>query len=146
MTRWRKRLVAAAITLALAGMSALFAGSGPGAQAAVNGCSVTYRILAQWPQGFQSQVTITNQGPTVTGWQLEFDFPTASQQVVDGWSANWDQQGNHVTATPESWNSELATNQPVIIGFLGASSGANPVPTGFKLNGLGCGGAGITEY
>lgn len=146
MIRRRIRLVAAAAALVLAGSLAWFVGPAPVAQATTSGCSVTYRVLSQWPQGFQAQVTFTATGAPLHGWQLEFDFPLATQRVDHGWSADWQQEGRHVIATPMSWNGDVALGQTVAVGFVGSYSGTNPVPTGFKVNGSGCGGAGITEY
>lgn len=158
MTRWRKFLAAAAASLALATSFAIVGASGPVAQATVAGCSVEYQVVSQWADGFQSQVTITQHGAALSRWRLEFDLP-ATSQMAHGWSATWEQLGNRVTATSLSWNSELATDRPVTVGFLGSASGTTVAPSLFTLNGVRCNGpttgptviyttgpAGITEY
>ncbi len=99
---------------------------------------MSYRVSSQWPGGFTAEVTITNLGAPLSGWRLEFQFPSASQQVTQGWNAVWSQSGQSVTATNASWNGNLGTNQSVSAGFNGAWSGSNPVPAAFTLNGQAC--------
>ena len=83
---------------------------------------------------------ITNLGDPVSSWTLRFTFP-AEQQITHGWSAGWSQTGADVTAADAGWNATLATNASTLIGFNGASSGTNPVPTSFSLNGVPCNGS-----
>jgi hypothetical protein len=108
------------------------------AVAASTGCSVTYTVQSQWPGGFTSNVSITNLGDPVPAWTLTFDFPDSGQKVTQGWSATWSQAGTHVSAASMSYNGALGTNGTTSIGFGGAWSGSNPVPTSFALNGLTC--------
>ncbi|GFJ96205.1 cellulose binding domain-containing protein [Phytohabitans rumicis] len=105
---------------------------------AAAGCRVDYTVISQWQGGFQGDVKITNLGDPVSSWSLGFDFPTAAQRVTQGWSATWSQSGTRVTATNMSWNGSLATNAATTLGFIGAWSGTNPVPTAFALNGVAC--------
>jgi hypothetical protein len=136
--RLRTLSLAAAGSLAVAG--SLVVALSP-ASAATAGCSVTYRVTSQWQGGFQSDVAITNLGDPLTSWSLGFDFPSSAQQVTQGWSATWSQSGAHVTATDASWNGSLATKASTSIGFTGAWSGSNPVPTAFTVNGVACTGS-----
>ena len=122
---------------------ALLAAVAPMARAAT-ACRVTYQVSSQWPGGFTANITITNLGDPLNGWRLEFQFPNASQRVTQGWSATWSQNGQNVTATSMSWNANLGTNQSTSIGFNGAWSGSNPVPTSFTINGVTCTGTGPT--
>src|SRR5579859_5008120 len=115
------------------------------AAAASGGCSVTYVVQNQWPGGFTGNVAVTNLGSPITGWTLTFDFPTAAQSVSQGWNATWSQSGTRVTATSLSWNGSLGTNASTTIGFNGAWSGTNPVPTSFALNGTTCTGSVSTQ-
>jgi endoglucanase len=111
---------------------------GPAAAATV-GCSVTYTVQSQWPGGFTADVAVTNLGSAITNWSLAFDFPDAGQKVTQGWSATWTQSGTRVSAASMSWNGSLGTGTATSIGFLGAWSGSNPVPTtSFSLNGTAC--------
>ena len=79
------------------------------AVAAATGCSVTYTVQSQWSGGFTANIGITNLGTTVPNWALAFDFPSSSQQVVQGWSASWQQSGARVTVDSASWNGSLGT-------------------------------------
>jgi O-glycosyl hydrolase len=102
-------------------------------------CKVTYTIQSQWNTGFTGSVTIANTGTTaINGWTLKFAFPATGQSVTQGWSATWSQSGQNVTATSMSWNSALGAGGSTQIGFNGAWSGSNPVPTSFTLNGSTC--------
>ncbi|WP_433888507.1 cellulase family glycosylhydrolase [Streptomyces sp. CA-111067] len=105
---------------------------------AATGCRVDYTPTGQWSGGFQSDVRITNLGSPITGWSLGFDFADAGQHLSQGWNATWSQAGSKVTATSADWNASLGTNASVSIGFTGTSTGANPVPAGFTLNGVAC--------
>jgi hypothetical protein len=122
-------------------MSALAVVVAPGAAAAGSGCAVSYVIQNQWPGGFTANVTVTNLGGALSGWTLGFDFPANGQAITQGWSATWSQSGAHVSAAGLSWNANLGTGVATTIGFNGAWTAANPVPTGFMLNGVACTGA-----
>lgn len=135
----RRTLVAAGIVgpLLLAGAAVITVP----AAAASTGCSVSYTVQSQWAGGFTGNVSITNLGDPVSAWTLTFDFPNSNQQVTQGWSATWSQSGAHVSAASMSYNGVLQTNGATSIGFNGAWSGSNPVPTSFALNGVTCTGA-----
>ncbi|MER5179196.1 cellulase family glycosylhydrolase [Streptomyces sp. NPDC002896] len=100
-------------------------------------CTVEYETVGQWDSGFQGAVTITNNGPSVSSWELTFDFADG-QKVTQGWNAKWSQSGTTVTAANESYNGSLGTGASTSAGFLASSSGSNTAPTTFKLNGTTC--------
>jgi glucosylceramidase len=101
-------------------------------------CKVSYVVQNQWPGGFTTNVTITNTGTTaLNGWALKFTFP-GNQQVQQGWNASWTQSGANVTAQNMSWNSSIASNASLSIGFNGVWSGSNSSPTSFSVNGATC--------
>jgi mannan endo-1,4-beta-mannosidase len=104
-------------------------------------CRVTYGA-SNWggSNGFTAGVTIANTGTSaINGWTLAFSF-TAGQRLSAGWSATWDQPAGsaNVTATPLSWNTNIAPGTAVSIGFNGSHTGNNPSPTTFTLNGAAC--------
>lgn len=133
-----KRFLALLATCAtVLGLTAL---SGPQAVAAA-GCRVDYTVASQWQGGFQAGVRITNLGDPVSGWTLGFTMPDAGQKVVQGWNATWSQSGSTVTAAAVDWNRTLATGATADVGFTGSSTGANPRPTAFTLNGVACTGS-----
>ncbi|WP_246002434.1 glycoside hydrolase family 6 protein [Allorhizocola rhizosphaerae] len=101
------------------------------------GCSVAYRIDSQWPQGFTATVTITNRGPAINGWTLNFTFP-GNQSITNSWNVRPTQSGNQVTALDGGWNASIPTNGTAGFGFQATYSGTNAPPTGFRLNGVAC--------
>ena len=127
----------AAAVLALASMATVTLP----ASAASTGCTVTYAVQSQWSSGFTADVAVTNLGSALTSWTLTFDFPNANQTVTQGWSATWTQSATRVSAASLTWNGSLGTGASTSIGFAGAWSGANPVPTSFALNGTTCTGS-----
>jgi hypothetical protein len=131
-----------AITMLLSVGTVVAAGAlalAPAANAAA-GCRVVYAVHGEWPGGFTAGVQVTNLGAPLEGWTLRFSFP-ADQQITNGWSASWSQAGPDVTAGDAGWNAALATGASAYLGFNGASSGPNPEPTAFTLNGSPCTGS-----
>ncbi|MES9539608.1 cellulose binding domain-containing protein [Actinomadura sp. NPDC000600] len=138
ITRSRRHLVA--LTAAPLIAAGLVTGvSAIQAQAAA-GCAVTY-TTSDWDGGFTAGVSIKNLGDAVNGWTLGFTFPDSGQKVSSGWSATWSQSGRNVTAKSMDWNAAIASGGSVEIGFNGLSSGPNPKPSSFTLNGAACTGS-----
>ncbi|MGW2327565.1 glycoside hydrolase family 44 protein [Streptomyces sp. NPDC001700] len=100
-------------------------------------CTVDYRVTTDWGSGFTANVTITNKGPALNGWQLGFSF-TGNQKVTQGWNGTWRQSATEVTVKDAGWNATLATGGSTAIGFNGAYTGTNPAPRDFTLNGKPC--------
>ncbi|WP_449062489.1 glycoside hydrolase family 48 protein [Planomonospora algeriensis] len=134
--RGRRRIATLALLSLTAGTTTALAASP--AFAAVS-CDVAYSTN-DWQGGFTASVTIKNLGDPLNGWTLGFDFPNASQKLVQGWSATWAQSGSTVTAKSMDWNGRLATGASTSIGFNGSWSGSNPKPAAFTINGTTCGG------
>lgn len=108
-------------------------GSTPGA-----GCSVGYRIVGQWPGGFQGEITIRNTGTaTIDGWTLGFAFANG-QTVTNMWGGSPAQTGGSVSVAPASYTSTIAANGSVTVGFTGSQSGTNAAPAAFTLSGATC--------
>jgi hypothetical protein len=112
---------------------------------AAPGCKVNYTVVSQWSTGFQASIEVTNLGDPVNGWTLQFDFPDATQRVVQGWAASWSQTGARASAASLPWNSALGTGATVSVGFLGSPGQPAPAPTAFTLNGVPCTGVPVTE-
>jgi len=132
---WRNRVATLAATLVAA--AGLATGQAATAHAAV-ACDVAY-TTNDWQGGFTASVTIKNLGDPLTNWTLGFAF-TAGQTLQQGWSATWAQSGTQVTAKNLAWNGSLATGASTTLGFNGASTGSNPKPAAFTINGVTCGG------
>ena len=115
-------------------------GSPTSANAAV-ACEVTYAKAWEGGTGFGGNITIKNLGDPLTNWTLTFAFP-GSQQVTQGWTADWSQSGANVTARNLSYNGSQGTGASWTIGFNGSFSGTNSNPTSFAINGTTCTGQG----
>ncbi|MBL7253519.1 cellulose binding domain-containing protein [Paractinoplanes lichenicola] len=129
-----RKAAALAAVLAATGIAVA---TGP-AQAAT-GCSVRYTVTSQWQGGFGAEVAVTNLGDPVTGWTLTWAYGSG-QQVTQAWNATVTQSGSQVSARNASYNGTIATGATVSLGFNGSWTGSNPVPTGFAVNGVVCGG------
>lgn len=105
---------------------------------AASGCLVSYTSNS-WPGGFGGSISITNLGSPITNWTLVFTLP-GNEAVTQGWSANYSQSGQNVTATNVSYNGSLGTNGSTSIGFNGSYSAASfpGDPASFTLNGMTC--------
>ncbi len=93
--------------------------STPGGQ----GCTASYRIVGQWPGGFQGEVSVTSTGGTLRGWTVTWTY-TDGQTITSSWGAQITTNGASVTATNLSYNPSGGT-----FGFLGTWNGTNSVPT-----------------
>ncbi|GAA4895417.1 glycoside hydrolase family 48 protein [Streptomonospora salina] len=109
--------------------------------AAATECSVDYEVTNDWGSGFTADVTVNNEGDPVTDWALGWTFPDG-QQITNGWSGDFSQDGDQVTVTGPGWASDLDSGESATVGFQGGTSGSNGVPTEFTLNGTVCGGGG----
>ena len=107
---------------------------------AAAGCSVRYTVTSQWPGGFGAAVDVTNLGDPLTGWTLTFAF-RSGQTISQLWNGSVAQSGADVSVRNTGWNGSLGTGAVASIGFNGAWTGANTVPTAFSLNGVACTGA-----
>ncbi|WP_330237604.1 cellulose binding domain-containing protein [Streptomyces sp. NBC_00525] len=106
-------------------------------------CSVTYHRDTSWGNGFVTTVTISNLGDTpITGWTVDWDWPTTGQSVSSWWNATFHQTGTHVRVTAPEGAGPLAADggSTASFGFVGANDGPNPDPAAFRLNGAVCSG------
>ncbi|MER7497577.1 cellulase family glycosylhydrolase [Streptomyces pharetrae] len=102
------------------------------------GCAVGYRVVNQWPGGFQGEITIRNTGTTgINGWTLAFTFPDG-QTVTNMWGGTPAQNGTAVTVSAASYTAGIPTSGSVTLGFTGTRATANTAPTAFALNGTAC--------
>ncbi|MGH9210962.1 MAG: glycoside hydrolase family 6 protein [Acidimicrobiales bacterium] len=141
---WRRTLALAAVSaLTAAGLVA----ATPFRADAAPGCSVSYQAQP-WTEGpgvggYTANVTITNTGDPINGWNLVFSLPSG-QSFTQGWSAAWS-PGPPVSATNLDWNASLPTGASMTIGFNGRWTGSFTSPTSFAVNGTTCGGGGTNQ-
>src|SRR5262245_23803865 len=101
-------------------------------------CNITYRLTTQWNVGFQTEVTVINNGPAINGWTVTWAFP-ANQTMYELCNASYTQSGAKVTVTNAPYNASIPSGGRVTFGFNANWSGSNPLPTSVTLNGQTCG-------
>ncbi|MFE2585790.1 cellulase family glycosylhydrolase [Streptomyces sp. NPDC059378] len=101
-------------------------------------CSVAYRIVGEWPGGFQGGITVRNTGTAaLNGWKLAFAFADG-QTVSNMWGGTATQSGAAVSVAPASYTSTIPAGGSVDVGFIGTKGTTNTAPTAFTLNGSVC--------
>ncbi|WP_327431445.1 cellulase family glycosylhydrolase [Streptomyces sp. NBC_01236] len=101
-------------------------------------CSVGYRIVGEWPGGFQGEINIGNTGTTaISGWKLAFTFADG-QTVTNMWGGTPTQSGGTVSVTPASYTSTIPAGGSVTVGFIAGKGSTNTAPTTFTLSGATC--------
>ncbi|MFI6119434.1 cellulase family glycosylhydrolase [Streptomyces sp. NPDC051064] len=102
------------------------------------GCSVGYRVIGDWPGGFQGEITIRNTGTSaVNGWNLGFTFADG-QTVSNMWGGTPTQSGATVSVAPAGYTASIAANGSVTVGFTATRGGTNRAPAAFTLSGTTC--------
>jgi cellulase/cellobiase CelA1 len=104
---------------------------------ATSSCTVKLTDQNDWASGYVGAIDITNTGTApLNGWTLAFTWPTTWQRVDSGWNATWTQTGTTVRVTSDG--TLAAGGGATQVGFVGAYSGPNVLPTAFTLNGTVC--------
>ncbi|MCZ7374773.1 cellulase family glycosylhydrolase [Micromonospora sp. WMMC250] len=122
-------------TLAVAGL--LAAGATLVAATPASAATAVFSVTNSWGNGYQGQVTVTNDTSTqITGWRVEFDLPSSSS-VSQSWNAQQTTSGSRYTFTNVSWNGTLAAGASTSFGFLVNGTGT---PLNCTVNGASCAG------
>ncbi len=102
-------------------------------------CEVEYIVHGTWPQGFNTQVWLTNTGTTTpSGWDIRFAFE-GGQTIRNHWSADLTQVGAVVLGEQLSWNRVIKPGKRTTFGFIGSSTtGPGAEPLLFLVNGAAC--------
>lgn len=104
-------------------------------------CSVAYRVINSWGQGFQANVTLHNTGTApVTDWRLTWRNPSGVR-ITNSWNGILRVSGDEVTVTSASWNATIAPGSAVTIGYTAATETApadQAEPVDFRLGGALC--------
>ncbi|MEV4315523.1 PHB depolymerase family esterase [Actinocrispum sp. NPDC049592] len=100
-------------------------------------CTVAVTVNP-WNNGMTESLTITNTGTTsINGWSLAFTLPNG-QTITSGWNATYSPSAGQVTARNVTFNSVIAPNSSVTIGFQATHTGDTAKPNSFALNGMSC--------
>jgi hypothetical protein len=105
-------------------------------------CSVNYRITNDWGNGYQADITVTNNGSSdINGYELKWMQPPG-ETFNYGWNALYTATGTGMTAsnTANYWNGVIRANGgKVSFGFQGRNTAAPADKvSGFTLNGNAC--------
>ncbi|WP_461017681.1 cellulase family glycosylhydrolase [Streptomyces daliensis] len=101
-------------------------------------CSVGYRVVHEWPGGFQGELSVRNTGTTaLNGWTLGFSFADG-QTVSNMWGGTATQEGAAVSVASAPWTASLPAGGSVTVGFTATKNSANSTPSNFRLNGTAC--------
>ncbi|MEU1040590.1 cellulase family glycosylhydrolase [Streptomyces sp. NPDC005551] len=101
-------------------------------------CSVGYRVVNEWPGGFQGEIVVRNTGTTaINGWTLAFAFANG-QTVSNMWGGTPTQNGGAVSVSPAAYTSTVPAKGSVTVGFTAAKGATNTAPTAFSLSGRTC--------
>jgi cellulose 1,4-beta-cellobiosidase len=134
----------AAVGAAVLASATLIALAAQSPAVAASTCGVNYDIESQWSNGFSVNVTITNNGPAISSWDLAWTFG-GDQQITDLWSGNLTQTGENVSVGSETYNGAIAEGGNTSFGFNGSfAAGTDAVPAQFTLNGQVCSGGATT--
>ncbi|MEU4215220.1 cellulose binding domain-containing protein [Actinoplanes sp. NPDC026623] len=100
----------------------------PPTTAPAGGCTATYKVVSQWADGFQGEVTIRNgSAATSAGWAASFGFADG-QRLTQSWNATVTQSATAVSARNLSWNGALPAGATATFGFLASWNGRNTTP------------------
>jgi cellulase/cellobiase CelA1 len=96
-----------------------------------------YTVTSSWGAGFTANVDITNNGPAINGWTLQWTFITPTSDI-EGWLAVIAEQGGYrATARNLSWNGTIPTGATASFGW-NAKANSTAVPTDLTINGEPC--------
>ncbi|MGW8747442.1 cellulase family glycosylhydrolase [Streptomyces sp. NPDC055794] len=101
-------------------------------------CSVGYRVVGEWPGGFQGEIAVRNTGTTaIAPWTLAFAF-TDGQTITHMWGGTATQNAGAVSVAPASYTATIHAGATVTLGFTAGKGAANTTPAAFRLNGSDC--------
>jgi len=102
-------------------------------------CTVDYKIISQWNNGFTAEVKITNLGDNLDGWLVRWNM--LNGQVITGlWKGQHTQQGETVEVKNYNWNQNIPKGSVIDFGFNASHQGTNDIPADITVNGVLCDG------
>ncbi len=92
-------------------------------------CTARFTVGGSWPDGYQSAVTVRNEGARpITGWQLSWPMPDG-HRVNNLWGGQITQNGAAVTVTNADYNVTIPVGGSVEVGMtVNASTGTRDAP------------------
>ncbi|MBN6038927.1 serine/threonine-protein kinase [Amycolatopsis sp. 195334CR] len=85
-------------------------------------CTARFTVGGSWPDGYQSAVTVRNEGTrTITGWQLSWTMPDG-HRVANLWGGQFTQTGSAVAVTNADYNVTIPAGGSVEVGMTVAAS------------------------
>ncbi len=101
-------------------------------------CSVGYRVVGEWPGGFQGEIAVRNTGSSSLGpWTLAFAFADG-QTITNMWGGTATQNAGAVSVAPASYTATIPAGGTVTLGFTAGKGATNTAPAAFSLNGTAC--------
>ncbi|MEU8082939.1 cellulose binding domain-containing protein [Micromonospora sp. NPDC049101] len=92
-------------------------------------CAATYRMVNNWPGGFQGEVTVTNNtAATVNGWTVGLTL-ASGQAISSLWSGTNTGTTGNVSVRNAAYNGTLAPNASTTFGFTATGDSATPPTT-----------------
>ncbi|MEL6496396.1 MAG: cellulose binding domain-containing protein, partial [Cyanobacteria bacterium J06623_7] len=84
--------------------------------------SVNYSEVQNWGNGFQGQISLTNNGDSnLVNWDLDFDLPAEIDNI---WDAEIISNGNGSYSIQNApWNREITAGETVTLGFTANGGG-----------------------
>jgi cellulase/cellobiase CelA1 len=108
------------------------------AKVKTSSCTYTYAFPSVWDGGFVASVTLTNTSHRAhEGWTAQFSMP-GTATITQSWGATFVQKGDRVTVTPVAYNTSMAPQAQVVIGFNASTSSTVNSLSSFRLNGSAC--------
>ena len=88
--------------------------------------NVNYSQTNSWGNGFQGQISITNNSNSnLVNWDLEFDLPNEISKIWDAQIVN--QDNGSYTIEDAGWNREIAVGETINIGFIAEGNASSPM-------------------
>jgi hypothetical protein len=91
-------------------------------------CTATYKVVGEWPGGFQGEVSVKAGASAVSSWTVGFSLGSG-QTITQLWGGKFTASGSSVTVKNEAWNGALGSGAATTFGFIGSSSGSTSAPT-----------------
>lgn len=94
---------------------------------------VDYNVANDWGSGATVSLTLTNNGPAISDWTINWTFP-GTQQITNMWNASYTQSGSSVTVSNITWNGSISTGGSQTFGFNISYTGSNNIPSDFQVS------------